>query len=1037
MAARGETPASDDNQKTYSTMARSTSQFQTIRSEGALLPPDVLQAIAAEKVDGADPAGYHLPPGIKISEAIAHSWNVLKKYWKAFQEIRCRLPEDDTGTEATNRHWLLPLFEELKYGRLVTVKAPEIDGRVYPIERFYAHVPIHLIGCNLPLDRRTKGARGAATASPHSMMQEYLNRSKESLWGFFSNGLLLRILRDNVSLSRQAFVEFDLEAMMEGEVYADFALLWMLCHQSRVEGERPQDAWLEKWSQLSREQSTRVLADLRKGVKSAIEALGRGFISHPCNDHLREELASGRLDKQEYYRQVLRIVYRLLFLFVAEDRGLLHGPEADPAASALYDEHYSTRRLRELADQIRGSKHADLWHSLALVFDALGCDGCPQLGLPALGSFLWRRESTAALLGPAGRGAEPVAHPVYITNDDLLAAIRALAFVEQGRARRSVDYRNLGSEELGSVYESLLELHPEMNIPGRTFALNEAAGHERKTTGSYYTPDSLVKCLLDSALEPAVAERITGKPTDEAARAILDLKVCDPACGSGHFLIAAAHRLARHLARLRSGEAEPSPADYQHGLRDVIGHCVYGVDINPMAVELCKVSLWMEALEPGKPLSFLDHHIQCGNSLLGATPALLAKGIPDEAFEPIEGDDKKLCREYKKLNRDERRGQQRFDFDRPAKPWERLGNAAVLIANLDTLNDDSLEAVRSKEERYAQLVGSADYLSGRFLADTWCAAFVWKKTSEFDYAITEDVFRRIERNPHDCTPWMREEIQRLAGQYQFFHWHLGFPQVFLVETYGEPENVHTRWSCGFDVVLGNPPWDALSPDAKEFFSAFDPSVRFQDKAGQSEIIDRLLSDRTVEASWDIYCRRLYASVHFFKNSGHYNLYAPGNLGKGDFNVFRMFVENAFHVAAMTGWAAQIVPEGLYNGANCMAIRKALFDRFHLDCLFGFENARENWFKGIDSRAKFCLYAARKGGTTQSFRAAFCIKSNAELANFTSTGGLSYPVAMVHEFSPDALAIAEFKSQFDINIAAKIYSRCPTLGDEEAGPPVRN
>lgn len=788
-------------------MARSTSQFQTIRSEGALLPPDVLQAIASEKVDGAGPSSYHLPPGTKVREAAAHSWSVLKKYWKAFQDIRCRLPEDETGTEATNQNWLLPLFEELKYGRLATTKAPQIDGRTYPIERFYSQVPIHFIGCNLPLDRRTKGARGAATASPHSMMQEFLNRSGESVWGLFSNGLVLRIVRDNVSLSRQAYVEFDLEAMMDGDVYSDFVLLWMLCHQSRVEGDKPQEFWLEKWSQLAREQGTRVLSDLRKGVARAIEALGRGFLAHPHNDWLRQQLQDGHLDKQEYYRQVLRIVYRLLFLFVAEDRGLLHAPDADPAACDLYDTHYSTRRLRDLADQIRGSKHADLWHSLTLVFDALGrLQGCPQLGLSALGSFLWRRSSTGALLGPAHKGAEPVEHPVFITNDDLLSAVHALAFVEQDKARRSVDYRNLGSEELGSVYESLLELHPAVNIPARTFELNIAAGHERKTTGSYYTPDSLVQCLLDSALEPVVAERIKGKKADEAAKAILGIKVCDPACGSGHFLIAAAHRLARHLARVRSGETEPSPADHQHGLRDVISHCIFGVDINPMAVELCKVSLWMEALEPGKPLSFLDHHVQCGNSLLGATPALLKQGVPDEAFEPIEGDDKKLCKEYKKQNRDERSGQRTLFAD-GGKPWERMGDMAVAMATFDTTDDDSLDSVRNKEERYARLVGSADYLSGRFWADAWCAAFVWKKTKEFDYAITEDVFRSIERNPRDCTPWMRAEIQRLAHQYQFFHWHLSFPQVFRVPPPDE-QSENVQWGCsgGFDVVLGNPPW---------------------------------------------------------------------------------------------------------------------------------------------------------------------------------------------------------------------------------------
>ena len=149
--------------------------------------------------------------------------------------------------------------------------------------------------------------------------------------------------------------------------------------------------------------------------------------------------------------------------------------------------------------------------------------------------------------------------------------------------------------------------------------------------------------MLDSALDPLVEEALS-KPDPE--KALLNLKICDPACGSGHFLIAAADRLAKHLARLRTGDDEPSLTAIQHAKRDIIGRCVYGVDLNPMAVELCKVSLWMEALEPGKPLVFLDHHIQVGNSLIGATPALLAKGIPDEAFEPIEGDDQAACREY-------------------------------------------------------------------------------------------------------------------------------------------------------------------------------------------------------------------------------------------------------------------------------------------------------------------------------------------------------------------------------------------------------
>jgi type I restriction-modification system DNA methylase subunit len=233
---------------------------------------------------------------------------------------------------------------------------------------------------------------------------------------------------------------------------------------------------------------------------------------------------------------------------------------------------------------------------------------------------------------------------------------------------RPVDYRNLGAEELGGVYESLLALTPQISADGARFTFAEFAGNERKTSGSYYTPDSLVQCLLDSALDPVVDEAIKGKSGGAAEKAILALKVCDTAVGSGHFLVGAAHRLARHLARVRAlaqGESEPSPLLYQHALRDVIGRCLYGVDVNPMAAELCRVSLWLEALEPGKPLSFLDHHIRVGNSLLGATPELIAAGLPDGAFTAIEGDDKKTCTLLKKRNHEEQKGQDSF-FSRVA-----------------------------------------------------------------------------------------------------------------------------------------------------------------------------------------------------------------------------------------------------------------------------------------------------------------------------------------------------------------------------------
>lgn len=263
----------------------------------------------------------------------------------------------------------------------------------------------------------------------------------------------------------------------------------------------------------------------------------------------------------------------------------------------------------------------------------------------------------------------------------------------------------------------------------------------------------------------------------------------------------------------------------------------------------------------------------------------------------------------------------------------------------------------------------------------------------------------------------------LAAQRRFFHWQLEFPEVF--------------GQGGFDVVLGNPPWDTLSPDAKEFFSAYDPQVRFQDRDGQRRIMDKLLENPVVAESWRDHCRWLYSQVHFFKNSGRYTLFAPGNLGKGDFNVYRMFIDAAIRITREGGRVAQIVPEGLYNGANCMAIRKELLDHMQWEILLGFENAREVWFKGIDSRTKFCIYCGQKQGQTSAFRAAFNIRSPEELRRATSGRTLNLRAKLIPEFSPEALAIMELSDQRDIDIAQKMYANWPKFGDEAAGEPHRH
>lgn len=228
------------------------SSFTTVRTEGGLLPADILAKILAgdASVPGISAEDYHLPKGEKLNEAINRAWTRIRALWEKFGPQKDSLTDSDTGTSQTRETLLLPLFETMGYGRLLSAKIEDrtVDGKAFSISHFWNYSPIHLIGCQLDLDRKARGVRGAAQSSPHSMVQNFLNRSDAHLWGFCSNGLLLRILRDNQSLSRQAFIEFDLEAMFEGEVFSDFALLWLLCHQSRVESDDPATCWLEIWA---------------------------------------------------------------------------------------------------------------------------------------------------------------------------------------------------------------------------------------------------------------------------------------------------------------------------------------------------------------------------------------------------------------------------------------------------------------------------------------------------------------------------------------------------------------------------------------------------------------------------------------------------------------------------------------------------------------------------------------------------------------------------------------------------------------------
>ena len=1006
-------------------MARRANEFQTIRSEGGLLPPDLLHRVIdpTAKLPGNKPEDYGLPTGDRLNEAITQSWNRLRRHWREFQAVAANLAEGEAGTGLTNDRWNMPLLRELGFGLLPTTPGPEINGRTYAINRFFGPVPIHLLGCGLSLDRRAAGQRGAAAVNPHGLVQEFLNRSEGHLWAVVANGLRFRILRDNQALSRQSFLDFDLEAMFNGEVFSDFVLFWLMAHASRFapRNENQVDScWLEQWTREAAEQGTRALGDLRLGVEKALQVLGEGFTSHPKNTQLREALRDGIVSLINFHGQLLRVVYRLIFLFVAEDRTLeglplLHPRDTSEAARLArerYASHYSTGRLRDMAAKIKGSRHGDLWQQFQLLVGALSGNedssaARQQLALPALGSFLW---------DPAATG---ILNEAALTNHDFLETLRHLAFTRQGRMLRPVDYKHLGAEELGGVYESLLALTPQISADGRRFSFAEFAGNERKTSGSYYTPDTLVQCLLDSTLDPVVTEAIKGKNGEAAEKALLGLKVCDPAVGSGHFLVGAAHRLARHLSRVRAlaqGESEPSPLLHQQALRDVIGRCLYGVDVNPMSAELCRVNLWLEALEPGKPLSFLDHHIRVGNSLLGTTPELIAAGLPDNAFKPIEGDDKKACAELKKRNKAGLKGRSGLFAGQYAEAQTRLAQAAAV---LEELPDDRPEAIRAKELAFRRHEETEAYREKKHLADAWCAAFVIKKyflphpmdpgsPSSEPYGITQGQLNSL-ANGTPLPTGMAEEVEQLARQYQFFHWYLSFPEVFI--------------RGGFDCILGNPPWERTAFEAVPYFSSRVPEVANAETTAKREILIQNLP-ATEPLVWEVYqndYRKVVGSDSYYSRSGRYIFSSSGRT-----NTFALFAELALNLTTNQGLIGLIIPSALATDVPYSAFWSDIVSNRSLFSMFDFEN-RGVFFPNVHRSYKFSIFTFSPAANPLTIsRFGFFLFNTSDVNSEKIFTLLQTDVAAIN---PITKLLPVCRTQEDFLLLSALHKRCCVLQDE--------
>lgn len=759
--------------------------FPSVRIEGGLLGPELLDQLVAGDLIGQKPTDFGLEPRRNLTDEISAIFADAHALWGVFQHRLSRLGENDLATTVTRDAWVIPFLGLLGYEPRYNSCAYEVDGLSFAISHRAGEAddvpPIHIVGARQELGRVP--ASGRPRLAPHSLVQEYLNRT-EQVWGIVTNGLILRLLRDSTLVRRQAYVEFDLEAIFDEKRWEDFAALYRLLHRTRLPRGMADggECLLDHYYARTIEQGGRVREHLRDGVKQAIEGFANGFLSHPANAEFRRELAEGRVTGQAFYQQLLRLIYRLLFLMVSEERNLLVSRRGEHAASAeIYRAYYSITRLRRLVDLLSASsEHDDIWHSLRALFRCLQDDKFgPFLALPALNGELFAPLTLDSLT---------------IRNRDFIDVFWYLSNYqdERSRAVRRVNYSALDVEELGSVYESLLEFHPHLDLHAQPphFELSEEGG-ERRATGSHYTPPELVAPLIKYALEPVLDERLRAATTrEEKIRAILSLKVCDLASGSGHFLLAAARRLGKELARVRTGEDEPSPERVRESIRDVITHCIYGVDKNPLAVELCRVALWLEGHAEDKPLTFLDHRIRCGDSLVGVFDLkVLEHGIPDEAFKPVTGDDKTAAREAKKRNTRER-AESLLQF--PVA--EQLKEFARRLQELDELPEDTIEQVRAKTEAYHRVESSPEFERLHFACNIWTAAFFQNFSAGAAAPVTTDALRTTLSRGSLPNKQLAGWIEAIALERRFFHWSLAFPEVFA--------------AGGFEVFLGNPPFMA-------------------------------------------------------------------------------------------------------------------------------------------------------------------------------------------------------------------------------------
>ena len=369
-------------------------KYTTIRIEGAILSADILDKIEQGDIGGQLAKDFGFDARTKVKDEIARAWADAQDLWRIFNRQKDKVPDDEYGTSETRRYWIVPLLGLLGYDVQLS-KAEYINAKSYAISHRAENLngfPVHVVGFNDSLDK--KRDTGGTRMSPHALVQEYINLN-EHLYAIVTNGIHLRLLRDSSRLIKLSFIEFDLQTMMDEEHFTDFAVMYRLLHISRMplKIELGPDSLIEKYHQDALESGSRIRDGLSRAVEFSIRSLANGFLAHPANEALREKIDSGEIAAVDYYQYQLRLIYRILFLLVIEERNLIFPQNNDKAKREIYREYYSVNRLRQLCDKpyILDQRYNDLWIGLKHTFQLFENDAKGKhLGIrPLAGDSVW------------------------------------------------------------------------------------------------------------------------------------------------------------------------------------------------------------------------------------------------------------------------------------------------------------------------------------------------------------------------------------------------------------------------------------------------------------------------------------------------------------------------------------------------------------------------------------------------------------------------------------------------------------------------